>query len=74
MKKFKVGDKVKYTSNYWGEDKYNPLWNGKYGKVVGILIEIEYKNYYVNWNNGTHNSYRENDLELVEGQKQLKLW
>jgi len=30
MKKFKVGDRVKYTSNYWGEDKYNPLWKGKY--------------------------------------------
>ena len=74
MKKFKIGDKVKYTSNYWGEDRYNPLWDGKYGKVVGILMEIECGSYYVNWNNGTRNSYRKNDLELVEEQEQLKLW
>ena len=74
MKKLKVGDKVKYTSKTWGEDKYNPLWGGKYGKIAGILIEIEYENYYVNWNNGTRNSYRKNDLELVEEQEQLNLF
>jgi len=37
-------------------------------------MEIECGSYYVNWNNGTRNSYRKNDLELVEEQEQLKLW
>ena len=39
--KFKVGDRVKYTSNSFVESSNNPLWNGKHGRVVGTVNSIE---------------------------------
>lgn len=66
--KFKIGDKVKYVSGEHGEEANNPVWNGKYGKVIGTINgEItDYRMYPVKWSNGQHNSYYEFDLELVE--------
>ena len=64
--KFKIGDNVKYTSNRYCDSVYNPLWGGKYGKIVGRVYEMGgirgRKN--VAWNNDTENSYADCDLEF----------
>lgn len=64
--KFKVGDKVKYTSDNFGDYDRNPLWGGLYGKLVGIITNHSDGWYDVSWDNGETNSYNEEDLELVK--------
>ena len=67
--KFKIGDIVKYVSGNHGDYDNNPLWGGKHGKVTGVIVEDKGKgvglSIKVNWDNDTHNSYEENDLELA---------
>jgi len=65
-----TGDKVKYVSGLWGDTSINPLWGGKHGEIAGI---VTYKNqvilacnYSVKWDNGQHNSYNSEDIELLE--------
>ena len=68
MKTFKIGDRVKYTSDGWGDSDRNPLWNGKYGQVIGIIDEVDRHSSletHVQWGNGTQNGYNNCDLELV---------
>jgi len=79
-RKFKVGDRVKYTSGIYSDQMCNPLWKGKHGKIQGILISIirndtvEYP-LFVQWDNKEANYYRSsNDLELIEEQRQLNLF
>uniref|UniRef100_A0A6M3LTP9 Uncharacterized protein n=1 Tax=viral metagenome TaxID=1070528 RepID=A0A6M3LTP9_9ZZZZ len=76
--KFKLGDVVKYTSNYWYDSKNNPLWGGKYGQIRGQITKISHEKgfnpYYVVWKNDEFNSYLEEDLELVNSSKQLSLF
>jgi len=66
--KFKIDDYVKYTSNRYGDSVYNPLWGGKYGKIVGRVYEIRNYNSWVrvNWitENRKHNGYNADSLEL----------
>ena len=64
--KFKIDDYVKYTSNRYCDSVYNPLWGGKYGKIVGRVYEIRNYNSWVrvNWGNGTKNNYIDGDLEF----------
>ena len=73
FKEFKVGSRVKYTSNVWKDNKNNPLWDGKYGKIVGTIMEIDGW-IRVLWDNERYNSYNEGDIELIEGQRQLNLF
>ena len=74
--KLKVGDRVKYTSGIYGDEKQNPLWDGKYGKVIGTLVSIIRAEcaLSVQWDNKETNLYKLNDLELVEEQRQLNLF
>ena len=74
--KLKVGDRVKYTSGIYGDEKQNPLWDGKYGKVIGTLVSIVQAecSLFVQWDNKTRNNYVPSDLELVEEQRQLNLF
>jgi len=69
--KFKIGDKVKYTSGTWGDDNENPLWNGVCGQISGVVDNIEIFDgglpFGVRWSNGEHNSYRYVDLEYLVG-------
>jgi len=71
--KFKIGDRIKYTSKVWGDAISNPLWGGSLGKIAGTIVEIDGW-IRVCWNNGEYNSYDRGDLELIEGQRQLNLF
>lgn len=62
---FKVGNKVRYTSNSWEDCNNNPLWGGSQGQVVGTIYEIN-DWIRVNWDNGESNAYRKEDLESVQ--------
>ena len=71
--KFKVGDRVKYVSGRWGVSSINPLWDS-IERVKGTVIQV-YKIgqtdgngpwVQVDWDNGTRNSYRNTDLELLD--------
>ena len=69
--KFKVGSRVIYTSGNFGDSLSNPLWNGKYGQIVGTIIEKKEEGFplRVEWDNGYVNTYRYGDLELWRGFK-----
>jgi hypothetical protein len=68
----KVGDKVKYISYIHGDSILNPLWQGKHGKVVGTIIDIDNEYIIVNWPIcNLMNTYTEKDLEHVTGYKDL---
>jgi len=69
---FKIGDRVKYTSNNHGDRESNPLWGGDYGKVKGTITDID--SIRVKWDNGNSNSYSADDLELIKkGNKIMNL-
>jgi len=71
--KFKEGDVVKYVTNHYGDDRYNPRWGGSQGKIAGVIsIVTEYGNYNVDWDNGHNNSsYIDEDLELIKPMKPI---
>lgn len=58
--KFKVGDRVCYTSLFYGVDDSNPT------HISGTVIEVNSTScpIQVNWDNGRYNVYREEDLSL----------
>lgn len=61
--KLKIGDKVKIVegTRYYDDDsKSNP------NNIEGEITTAEDCTYYVEWSNGTFNSYEEGDLELYE--------
>jgi hypothetical protein len=63
------GTRVIYTSDAFDEAKSNPLWGGKYGKIVGTITGIDHKkDPYIGvvWDNGTSNSYDPTDLTIYE--------
>jgi len=64
--KFKVGDKVKLTSNVYMDSSFNPLWGGKHGKVVGVVNATLGMRISVKWGSGTDNIYDEEDVSIVE--------
>lgn len=67
--KFKIDDRVKLTSGQWVDKAGNPLWNGRFGCVGGTITRAEDVKrfcYSVRWDNGCHNGYYKNDLELIE--------
>ena len=69
--KFKVGNRVKYTSGKYGDDDgntySNPLWGGKQGKVIGTVKTLYNAafNVHVKWDTGKTNTYKDSDLELA---------
>jgi len=62
---FEVGDRVIYTSGEHGTGKHNPLW-GSYDECEGTVMTEEVETWVqVKWDNGTENSYHDDDLEFV---------
>lgn len=70
-KEIYIGMKVAYVSGDHGDQKENPLWGGKYGRVYGIitslsgtpkdpLITVEYPEL------GTKNTYCKTDLDALD--------
>lgn len=77
-RRLKTGDLVAYVYNYYGDEKSNPLWGGKYGKIIGTVIRIneEYErprhscNVDVRWTDlNTGNNYNSKTLMFVRPQK-----
>ena len=66
MNKFKIGDRVKYIGSEFGDSKWNPLWDGKCGKIVGIVYEMHKgsMDVRIEWDNGEENSYYYHNLEF----------
>lgn len=63
----KKGDRVKYVSGKYGEDRtLNPLWGGRYGKIAGTVVEIHGPYIHVLWDRGIRNVYLLNDLSLLK--------
>lgn len=61
MKKIKVGSKVKIISTYC------PIWTGKKGTVVCIVLEGWYKEYIVQFHRPREWSYfRKRELKVVK--------
>jgi len=67
MNTFKIGDRVKYTSAKYGDSECNPLWNGKYGRIIGTVCHTNGLPCWVNvnWSNGIKNDYEPQSLEIV---------
>lgn len=66
----KPGDRVvlKKSSGYADDMESNPAWGGRFGKVVGTVVDVEEDGETsVDWDNDTHNGsyYYGNDLELL---------
>ena len=62
-----IGQKVKLTSNSYTDSDYNPIWGGCKGKIEG-QIDIIYGGLLplgVKWSNGCHNSYAQDDLDIL---------
>lgn len=66
-----VGDRIKYTSGYFGDYNTNPLWHGKHGCIIGTITGIidpyDGKNgpwYEVKWDNDETNGYYRKDIEI----------
>ena len=67
MNKFKVGDRVKYTSDAHSERESNPLWGGDHGYIGGTTtLGSSYGSCRVTWDNGGENYYEDTDLELLD--------
>ena len=73
--KFKVGDRVKYTSGQWSDAVANPLWGGMFGRVIGTvtIVDCDCDDIRVRWDNNTGNNYYNKDLELVDTFKPVLL-
>lgn len=67
--KFKVGDRVEYTSGIHGASRCNPLKNTEF-YCKGTVTESDGPYITVDWDNGIYNSYSEYDLSLLNGEKQ----
>ena len=59
-KKFKVGDRVKYTSGRHGWGEFNPR------DKIGTIFEFSGLGYRVDWGSGKKNSYYAEDLEKID--------
>jgi len=77
---FNIGDRVIYTSENHGDTRNNPLWKGRYGKIAGIITDLNAEpisiKYWISvlWDNGKYNVYHNEDIELYKQQIQLNLF
>ncbi len=69
---FKIGDKVKLVTDYFSDYLGNPIWGGKHGYTIGIVVNEPEEGDWVEvrWSNGRTNTYRPNqgDLSYVTGE------
>lgn len=64
MPEYYVGNRVIYVNGY-GDSTQNPLYNGKYGRIVGTIDDNSGKwglRYHVKWDNGEINTYESENL------------
>lgn len=68
--KFKKGDVVKLTTDYYGDDRSNPIWDGEHGQIKGKVTDTKRTQgsnpIWVKWESGSGNSYYPKDLALVK--------
>lgn len=66
----RIHDRVKLVKDHYGDSEYNPVWNGKQGKIIGSVMTRVRDNddtcdIAVDWDNGHACCYyRPSDLEL----------
>ena len=68
---FKTQDRVYYISGIHRLSSSNPLKGSEYEcmgtvKTAPGSVDLDYVSIIVNWDNGKHNIYSENDLERAE--------
>ena len=64
----KVGSRVKLITRRHGDERVNPVWDGRSGNIVGTILELHDfvgLPIRVEWDNGKHNSYSISDLQEV---------
>jgi ribosomal protein L21E len=64
---FQIGDRVILTGDKRLDAETNPIWGGKYGRVVGTVFGVgdPYLPTRVKWDNGKVNSYMDSELSLA---------
>ena len=61
MGRFKPKDRVILTARKYMDTPSNPVWNGKFGNVEGIVTHAD-TIVSVRWDNGSSNNYSSSDL------------
>ena len=71
--KLKIGDRVRLIVSFYGGNSNNPVWGGRYGKIVGTVRNVSCNPLpiCVNWDNCKTNYYNEQDLSHVQLQLNL---
>ena len=71
--KLKVGDRVRLIVSFYMDNSSNPIWEGKYGKIIGTVrnISCDPLPIRVDWDNCETNYYNEQDLSHVQLQLNL---
>lgn len=78
LRPFSLGDRVRYVSNRWGDTTNNPLWGGRFGRIVGTVdrirpaLDIPDGWVGVRWDNGCCNSYDAHRLDLQHHSNQME--
>lgn len=75
--KFKVGDIVILTTDYFNDSENNPIWGGAQGCLTGIVENYEplpskesiLLNMSVRWSNGATNAYNDSHLSLYKAEE-----
>ena len=65
-----IGTRVKLVNKSYRDSSSNPIWDGRYGKTNGSVVDINQNLPFpvtVNWDNGDHNCYQLSDLEEING-------
>jgi hypothetical protein len=63
----KVGNRVIYTdSSKYGIAANNPVWGGRYGNIVGTVVELKDAVVIVEWDNGKSNNYAPKYLDFAD--------
>lgn len=65
-KEFSLRDRVVLASDRYTDDKTNPWWGGRYGFIMGTIIESNSGDYRVRWDNGKTNGYDIGDLRTLK--------
>ena len=57
MKDLVEGDRVILTDTFYGDSLNNPVWEGKYGNIMGTVTRRGGDTVRVLWDNGAENGY-----------------
>lgn len=61
------GDIVRLDTHRYIDSEYNPRWDGKFGRITGIVLSMRKSAelVFVAWENGRKNEYSINDLTII---------